>query len=94
VVFVSFVVSLLKACGAGPPSPPVGVFEHVLHRLVEQGGDAEGEIEGGVVLTALQGVDRLARDPEPLAKLSLRPALLLAQLAACAGCAIWALKKN
>ena len=40
------------------------IGEDLFHRLVEQGGDAEGEIEGGVVLAALQGVDRLARDPD------------------------------
>lgn len=57
------------------------IGEDLLHRQAKEGGDAEGEVEGGVVLLGLQRIDRLARDAQPLAQLTLRPPPFGAQLA-------------
>jgi hypothetical protein len=45
-------------------------------RLAEDGGDAVGEVQGGVVLLGLQRIDRLARHSDGAAQLLLGPAAL------------------
>lgn len=73
-------VELRRRATLRQPSP-MRIGEDLLHRQAEQGGDAEGEVEGGVVLLGLQRIDRLARDAQPRAEVGLRPAPFGAQLA-------------
>ncbi len=50
------------------------IEKHILHRDVERGGDAKGEIERGIVPFGLQRHDGVARNAHAGAKLLLRPA--------------------
>lgn len=56
-------------------------MEDGLDGAVEEGGDAEGEGEAGVVLAGLDGVDRLAADAEFPGEVGLGPAAFGAEFA-------------
>ena len=67
-------VRLRRRCGG------VRVLEDLLHRKLEDDGDAVSEIQGGIVLFRLDGVHRLTGNAQALAELLLRPASTDAEL--------------
>lgn len=54
--------------------------KYILNRATEQLGDFEGQGQAGVILLGFNGVDGLARNGELICHITLRPALLGAEI--------------